>query len=52
VKQQFAVPQTVQQAMLRILQTWASAGGETDICPPLEIETKKQKFLENVKSEV
>jgi len=27
---------------------WASAGGETGI-PPLEIETKKQKFLENVK---
>jgi len=24
--------------------------GETGICPPLEIATKKKKFLENVKS--
>jgi len=30
---------------------WASAGGsKTGMCPPLEIETKKQKFLVNVKS--
>jgi len=25
-------------------------GGKTGICPPLEIGTKKQTFLENVKS--
>jgi len=29
---------------------WASAGwAKTGICPPLEIGTKKQTFLENVK---
>jgi len=27
-------------------------GGKTAICPPLEIGTKKQKFLENVKTGV
>jgi len=32
-------------------QTWASAGGVAKRAfVPLDIETKKQKFLENVKS--
>jgi len=30
--------------------SWASAGGKTGICPPLEIEIKGQKFLEILKS--
>jgi len=33
--------------------TWASAGGgKMGICPPLENGTKKEKFLENMKSAV
>jgi len=35
-----------------ILLSWASAGGQNRHLPPLEIETKKEKFLENVKSAV
>jgi len=34
------------------LQSWASAGGDKTGIPPLEMGTKKQKFLENVKSAV
>jgi len=36
------------------LTSWVSIRGEdrTDICPTLEIGTKRQKFLENVKSAV
>jgi len=33
-------------------QSWASAGGAKRVFPPLEIGTKKAKFLENVKSAV
>jgi len=29
-----------------------NGGGQTDISPPLEIGSKKEKFLENVKSAV
>jgi len=36
-------------ASLFSLETWASAGGKTGICPPLEIGTKNQKFLEHLK---
>jgi len=32
--------------------TWASAGVQNGNLPPLEIGTKKQKFMENVKSAV
>jgi len=33
-------------------RSWASAGGKTGICLPLEIGTKNQKFLEKLKSAV
>ena len=32
-----------------MFQSWASAGGEKRAFAPLEIGTKKEKFLDNVK---
>jgi len=35
-----------------MFQSWASAGGEKRAFAPLEIRTKKEKFLDNVKPAV